>query len=157
MRESLLGPESRARAARVELWLVRVPSVPASLGPGRDQYNTPGSTLRHHHRGHTDERLRDTHTRLTHGVAFYQNVGTRSNYIFKLSGKTIKKSNNSKNLSFNWRTGYKSSDFQISSSISRISNILCSFDGDHQDLPLLHGCSDTNKLFSQIKSVIIFK
>ena len=116
MRESLLGPESRARAARVELWLVRVPAVPATLGPGPDQYNTPGSTASHttvvtHKRGCV------IHTRLTHGVAFYQNVGTRSNYIFKLSGKTIKKSNNSKKLSFNWRTGYKSSDFQISSSI----------------------------------------
>ena len=47
MRESLLGPESRARAARVELWLVRVPAVPATLGPGPDQYNTPGSTASH--------------------------------------------------------------------------------------------------------------
>ena len=85
------------------------------------------------------------HTRLTHGVAFYQNVGTRSNYIFKLSGKTIKKSNNSKNLSFNWRTGYKSSDFQISSSIFGIIFHVHFKAGDHQDWPLLHGCSDTTR------------
>ena len=66
-------------------------------------------------------------------MAFYQNVGTRSNYIFKLSGKTIKKSNNSKNFSFNWRTGYKSSaDSQISSFFGIIFYVHIN-DGDCQD------------------------
>ena len=54
-----------------------------------------------------------------HG-ALHQNVGTRSNYIFQLSGKTIKKSNNPKIYHLTGKTGHKSSDILISTSVKDI-------------------------------------
>ena len=70
------GSGELSSAARVDLWLVRVPSVPASLGPGtlaRSRDTGEASSVLTQRRGCV--------IRGPHG-ALHQNVGTRSNYIF---------------------------------------------------------------------------
>ena len=90
------GSGELSSAARVDLWLVRVPSVPASLGPGTLAWyrDTGGGELR----ARTEERLRDPGP--TRGIT------SKCWHAFKLHILAIWENNKivkqSKNLSFNW-------------------------------------------------------